>query len=819
MAAEPPIADPALLAALLAGSEDVSFHTVAGEVAWLSPAAERVLGWTPEPLIGRSLAALWHPHDAAAITCLWQAAADGRRGEGEGRLRDGAGRWRWVRVVAAPFTDAAGRAGVVGWIRDIQREVEAHRGREDAERRFRLAMENAAIGMAIVTPDGAFLEVNAALCRMLGRCEAALRAMRLRDVTHPDDLQQSEELVAEMLAGRCPSFRVRKRYYRGDGALIWGDASVSLLESANPQHRLFIVQIVDMTEVVHVQDELRLLAEHASDVVFRTDAAGIPLWFSQSVHALVGRRPDELVGRPLQEIVHPDSRELLQAKLRALLAGGTAHFEMRILRGDGRTLPVSVDARGIRDEAGRVIGLVGSWRDIQAEMQVRETLAEAHRALLRSEELAQKVMQNSAIGMCLTSPEDGRFLSVNPALCEILGRDAASLVGCSWQAITHPEDLNQDIALFEDVKADLIPSYRLLNRFLRPDGEIVWTDLSVSCIRHEDRSVRYFIAQILDITAQKLASQQILQDRALLTTVLNHIDAHVYMKDRGGRYLYVNHGVETLLGRAADQILGLTDADLFPPDVAKPLIATDEEVFRAGVSVSREEHLPNPEGEDRIFLSEKLVLHRPGEPDCLIGFSRDITELKRIERERKELRSLRERIALDLTRNMPAGTYVLELSLDGGVRFLFVSDRYLAMFRLKREDVLADGALTLQLIHPEDRVGHIELNRRCLATLEPFRWEGRAFLAEGCGWVRIESNPRRLPDGRVIWEGVVTDISSQKHTEQLLQQQKRQLQGINQELLPGAAARPGAALARAEPPAGHPRLPARSAPPAAAPAQ
>ena len=163
-------------------------------------------------------------------------------------------------------------------------------------------MRHAAIGMALVTAEGRFLEVNGALCRMLGRDEATLRQLRLRDVTHPDDLAESLQLVEELVAGRREAFQLEKRYIHSDGYLIWGQASVSCLRSDG--QCLFIVQIVDVSEACRQRLELaeqdaqyRQLAENAADVVCRLDAEGRITWLSPSVESCLGWQPEQLHGQ------------------------------------------------------------------------------------------------------------------------------------------------------------------------------------------------------------------------------------------------------------------------------------------------------------------------------------------------------------------------------------------------------------------------------------------------------------------------------------------------------------------------------------------
>ena len=118
----------------------------------------------------------------------------------------------------------------------------------EGERRFRLTIEAAPIGMAIVGLDGRWLEVNNALCDMLGYTREELLARTFQDITHPEDLERDLAEVRGLIEGRKAKYRINKRYVRQDGTVIAIQLDVALLrdEQGKPQH--FISQIQDITE-------------------------------------------------------------------------------------------------------------------------------------------------------------------------------------------------------------------------------------------------------------------------------------------------------------------------------------------------------------------------------------------------------------------------------------------------------------------------------------------------------------------------------------------------------------------------------------------
>ncbi len=121
------------------------------------------------------------------------------------------------------------------------------------------------------------------------------------------------------------------------------------------------------------------------------------------------------------------------------------------------------------------------------------------RRLEESEEELKTYFDESLTAMAFTSPTKG-WLRANPALCELLGSSFDELAATTWAELTHPDDLAADVAQFERLLAGEIEGYRLEKRFVRSDGGVVPTLLAVKAVRNPDRSVRYVLAQLQDIT-------------------------------------------------------------------------------------------------------------------------------------------------------------------------------------------------------------------------------------------------------------------------------------------------------------------------------
>lgn len=276
---------------------------------------------------------------------------------------------------------------------------------------------------------------------------------------------------------------------------------------------------------------------------------------SPSWERVLGYSPQEMTSRPYLDFVHPDDVAKTIAEAQALFDPEhvTVDFENRYLAKDGSYHWMSWSAT-LTIGRQEIVCIV---RDVTEQASALQDLAE-------SEQKFRLAMESSAIGMCLIAPA-GVFLAVNPALCSILGRDEAVLTAATWQELTHPDDLEVDLGLAADVLAGQIESFRILKRYLRPDGTVVWGDLSVACVRDADGSVRYFISQIMDVTDSVTANEELAERERRYRLLAETATDIVAELDTDYRMLWVTPSVESVLGWRPEELIGTSVRELIHP--------------------------------------------------------------------------------------------------------------------------------------------------------------------------------------------------------------------------------------------------------------
>jgi two-component system, OmpR family, phosphate regulon sensor histidine kinase PhoR len=159
-------------------------------------------------------------------------------------------------------------------------------------------------------------------------------------------------------------------------------------------------------------------------------------------------------------------------------------------------------------------------------------------------------VEHSPVGTTLVAP-DGRLLSANRALCDMLGYTEDEILERTFQQITHPDDLAGDLALLEETLAGRRSSYRLRKRYLHADGHVVHGDLSVALLRRPDGTPIHFISQIVDVTAateyaERLAetSHALDRQRRYLEAVVDAVDIGVAVLDALDGHFVVNQRLQ-----------------------------------------------------------------------------------------------------------------------------------------------------------------------------------------------------------------------------------------------------------------------------------
>jgi PAS domain S-box-containing protein len=403
---------------------------------------------------------------------------------------------------------------------DALRALTAEVSRSEA--RVRDLIELAPDAFLLADLDGRITDVNQAACRMLGYARDELVGKTILDIVPAEDGPRLAGVKAALLSpGEVHTAEWTLR--RKDGTSLPVEVSANILPNGRWQ-----AFIRDITERRRIEDERQVfvsLLENSPDFIGIADPSGKPIYLNPAGRRMVGLAPEFPVGDiQIEECYPPELRSFVtDVILKTMRAHGRWSGETYFRhRQTGAAIPVSDEHFMIRDPSGhRVIGMGTVTRDIsearrtageREELLARERTARqqaevASERLRESEERFRLTIDEAPIGMALVTL-DGRFARVNTALCEIMGYRADELQQLRFQAITHPDDLDSDLALSGGLIRGEIPRYQLEKRCICKDGRTVTILLSTSVLRGLDGAPLYFIAQIEDVTERTRSAKE-----------------------------------------------------------------------------------------------------------------------------------------------------------------------------------------------------------------------------------------------------------------------------------------------------------------------
>ncbi|QDF97816.1 hypothetical protein CJ010_15380 [Azoarcus sp. DD4] len=275
--------------------------------------------------------------------------------------------------------------------RSAERRKEAETARLASERRFRATFEQAAVGIALVGPDGRWLKVNPKLCEIVGYGHDELLTKSFQDITHPDDLASDLAQARQVLDGGAESYSMEKRYRRKDGSSVWVNLTVALVRDEEGEPDYFISVVEDIQRRKEAEAALKE-REAALKEAQRLAALGSWSWnrdtgeqvWSAELYRIYGRDP-ALPPVPQSEAhgyFSPEGWAQITAEADAALATGLPfECDAEIRRADGGLRWVTIRGEASRAADGRVTGLHGTVQDITERKQAAEALRELNASL------------------------------------------------------------------------------------------------------------------------------------------------------------------------------------------------------------------------------------------------------------------------------------------------------------------------------------------------------------------------------------------------------------------------------------------------------
>jgi len=236
----------------------VSIADVNGKITFTNPADARIHGYTPEELIGKDVR-IFAPIDIRKPVSVNEVSRwKGLVRESINIRKDGS--TFPVRLISDIVRDENNKPiAIITTCEDITKQKEAEKALRESEERFRSTFYHAAAGMIIIEPNGKIIQVNESFCDMIGFSEKELLKKSITELTHPEDVNSCLNNIENMLSGELEYFHQEERFLHKNGSVIWVNISVSSVSDDFGQSVYLIAQILDISEMRKVEEEIKAL--------------------------------------------------------------------------------------------------------------------------------------------------------------------------------------------------------------------------------------------------------------------------------------------------------------------------------------------------------------------------------------------------------------------------------------------------------------------------------------------------------------------------------------------------------------------------------
>jgi PAS domain S-box-containing protein len=380
-------------------------------------------------------------------------------------------------------------------------------------------LETAVEAFVVMSADGRIVDWNCVAEAMLGWTREQAVGADMGELLLPEGLRAGYRAdLNRFVAGgvdRLTGGHIELAAVHRSGREVPIELGLSVVGGGEgPRLAAFVHDISERKEAEARSRRCETIVGSSGEAILSSSLAGTIESWNPAAERLYGYSAKEMIGASVALLRTVEGVDDVARVRRMLGEGKSVSLETRERRKNGSLVDIAVALSPLFDDAGDVTGVVSIVRDVTERNRTAERLTEAHARFAGAFEAA-------STGMALVAP-DGRLLAVNPALCELLARDADALLASTFQELTHPDDLAADVKQVRRALAGEVDSYQQSKRYLLPGGGIVWGLLTVTIVRDAKGAPQHFVAQVQDITDRKTSEGELRRYAAQLEALSEH---------------------------------------------------------------------------------------------------------------------------------------------------------------------------------------------------------------------------------------------------------------------------------------------------------
>jgi PAS domain S-box-containing protein len=489
-------------------SDVVVILDVDARVKYLSPSAERLMGYRAADWMGQNAFPVIHPDDMEIAAGAFARAIEmpGFNEPIELRILRVGGGSRWFEIVATNLLDHPAIQGIVLCGRDITERVEAYEAVRRNDDRLNALLRRSSDVVVVITADGNLSYVSPSAPQLLGYPHGTHLGARIADLVHPEDRDRVRDAILGAQQSGEQQVTVEMRLAHADGS--WRDVELVASDGIDdPSVGGVVCNLRDVTDLRAAQHDIAASARrfeamlaNLTDMVSVIDAKGKMSYVSPAAEVLHGRRAADRIGGNIFEFIHPDDTKCAAARLRQALAnpGLLPPFEARVRHEDGTYRTFEVKANNLLDDPA-VNGIIVNSRDITERV-------EAERALRDNERHYRTIVETANEGIWIIDSEAVTTF-VNRRMSELLGVSPVDMIGRHINDFLDDDGRNVATGNLERRRAGIAGQYDM--RLRRADGTFFWAMISASPLDSDGGPYHGSIALVTDVTDRRDAEAQL----------------------------------------------------------------------------------------------------------------------------------------------------------------------------------------------------------------------------------------------------------------------------------------------------------------------
>jgi PAS domain S-box-containing protein len=373
-------------------------------------------------------------------------------------------------------------------------------------------------------------------------------------------------------------------------------------------------------------EALKRLLDESRELVFVLDESGTLTFVNDYGAAFLSRPPSDIVGKKLQDIFPSQTTAFQVDKVMAVFESG----EGAIVEDD-----VSLADRNICMETrliplienGRTVSVLGMAHDISARKQMESALRE-------SESRYRALFDSDIVGVAIVAPS-GRIVRSNRVFREMLGYTGDELAVLGLKGITHPEEPDKNMEFLQETLEGKRTSYKLVKRYIRKDGSVMWGYLSVFAVFDENRNLSNCFATVIDITNNKQTEERLKQSENQYRAVVEDQTELVARFRIDGSITFVNDATCRFFGVRREELLKNNYDSYIAVDELGAVKARIEALSPVDPVVTVENHIVLPATGEKRWMqwTTRAIFDDEGNIAEVQAVGRDITLQKKLEEE------------------------------------------------------------------------------------------------------------------------------------------------------------------------------------------